>query len=45
MALPSIPLIPPRDLPELFGEIDISLFDQLLKGRLTPGMRLLGWLP
>jgi tellurite methyltransferase len=41
MALPSIPLIPPRDLPEFFGEIDIYLFDQLLKGRLTPGMRLL----
>jgi SAM-dependent methyltransferase len=41
MALPSIPLIPPRDLPEFFGEIDIYLFDQLLKGRLAPGMRLL----
>jgi SAM-dependent methyltransferase len=26
---------------ELFGEIDIYLFDQLLKGRLQPGMRIL----
>jgi len=29
------------NLPEWFGGIDIYLFDQLLKGRLTPGMRLL----
>lgn len=29
------------NLQELFGEIDIYLFDQLLKGRLTPAMRLL----
>jgi SAM-dependent methyltransferase len=26
---------------ELFGEIDVYLFDQLLKGRITPDMRLL----
>jgi tellurite methyltransferase len=26
---------------ELFGEIDIYLFDQVLKGRLLPGMRML----
>jgi tellurite methyltransferase len=26
---------------KLFGSIDIYLFDQLLKGRLTPGMRVL----
>ncbi|MBI1291265.1 methyltransferase domain-containing protein [bacterium] len=30
-----------RDLPELFGDIDIYLFDQLQKGRFTPGMRIL----
>jgi SAM-dependent methyltransferase len=29
------------DLRALFGGIDIYLFDQLLKGRLTPGMRVL----
>ena len=29
------------DLQELFGGIDIYLFDQLLKGRLVPGMRIL----
>lgn len=29
------------DLRKTFGSIDIYLFDQLLKGRLTPGMRVL----
>ncbi len=29
------------DLHEQFGDIDIYLFDQLLKGRLRPGMRVL----
>jgi SAM-dependent methyltransferase len=29
------------NLQELFGNIDIYLFDQLLKGRLAPGMRVL----
>ena len=29
------------DLQEQFGEIDIYLFDQLLRGRLVPGMRVL----
>ncbi len=29
------------DLREWFGDIDIYLFDQLLKGRLTPSMRVL----
>ena len=29
------------NLQELFGSIDIYLFDQLLKGRFVPGMRLL----
>jgi len=28
------------DLHDQFGEIDIYLFDQLLKGRITPGMRI-----
>ena len=28
-------------LPEQFGQIDIYLFDQLLKGRISPGMRIL----
>lgn len=30
-----------KDLQDTFGSIDIYLFDQLLKGRLTPGMRVL----
>jgi tellurite methyltransferase len=34
-------LLPPSALPEFFGSIDIYLFDQLLKGRFTPGMRIL----
>jgi SAM-dependent methyltransferase len=29
------------ELQEQFGEIDIYVFDQLLRGRLTPGMRVL----
>jgi tellurite methyltransferase len=29
------------NLPEQFGEIDIYLFDQLLKGRFSPGMSIL----
>src|SRR5687768_1518603 len=31
----------PADLRERFGDIDIYLFDQLLKGRFAPGMRVL----
>ncbi|MEK6280732.1 MAG: class I SAM-dependent methyltransferase [Acidobacteriota bacterium] len=31
----------PINLQELFGGIDIYLFDQLLKGRIVPGMRVL----
>ena len=31
----------PIDLQEWFGGIDIYLFDQLLKGRILPGMRVL----
>ena len=34
-------LLPPSELPPFFGSIDIYLFDQLLKGRFTPGMRIL----
>lgn len=30
------------DLRKQFGEIDIYLFDQILRGRIVPGMRLLG---
>jgi tellurite methyltransferase len=30
-----------RDLPEDFGDIDIYLFDQLLRGRIVPGMRII----
>lgn len=30
-----------RTLQEQFGQIDIYLFDQLLKGRIRPGMRIL----
>jgi len=29
------------DLREQFGQIDIYLFDQLLRGRISPGMRIL----
>src|ERR1041384_2039653 len=29
------------DLREQFGDIDIYLFDQLLRGRIAPGMRVL----
>jgi SAM-dependent methyltransferase len=36
-----VTLLPPPELSQFFGQIDIYLFDQLLKGRLTPGMRLL----
>ena len=31
----------PHKLREYFGDIDIYLFDQLLKGRIRPGMRIL----
>lgn len=34
-------LLPPSELQQFFGQIDIYLFDQLLKGRLAPGMRIL----
>jgi tellurite methyltransferase len=41
-AVPAIILmISPFDLQEWFGGIDIYLFDQLLKGRFVPGMRVL----
>jgi tellurite methyltransferase len=33
--------MPKSTLQEQFGQIDIYLFDQLLKGRITPGMRIL----
>ena len=33
--------VPKPTLQEQFGQIDIYLFDQLLKGRITPGMRIL----
>src|ERR1700690_747193 len=33
--------MPVSTIQELFGQIDIYLFDQLLKGRISPGMRLL----
>jgi tellurite methyltransferase len=31
----------PTDLTRLFGDIDIYLFDQILRGRVAPGMRVL----
>jgi len=34
-------LLPPDELGHFFGAIDIYLFDELLKGRFQPGMRLL----
>src|SRR5579864_2584290 len=33
--------MPAPTLQEQFGQIDIYLFDQLLKGRISPGMRIL----
>ena len=33
--------MPTPTLQEQFGQIDIYLFDQLLKGRITPGMQIL----
>jgi len=30
-----------NDLLEQFGEIDIYVFDQLLRGRIAPGMRII----
>ncbi len=33
--------MPPLTLQQQFGQIDIYLFDQLLKGRISPGMRIL----
>jgi SAM-dependent methyltransferase len=32
--------MPPTDLESQFGRIDIYLFDQLLRGRIRPGMRV-----
>ena len=32
--------MPPTNLHEQFGHIDIYLFDQLLRGRIAPGMRI-----
>src|SRR5216684_6634918 len=38
---------PPAELHSRFGDIDIYLFDQLLRGRITPGLRVVdagcGW--
>ncbi|HLK64775.1 MAG TPA: class I SAM-dependent methyltransferase [Bryobacteraceae bacterium] len=36
-----MPKMPMPTLQEQFGQIDIYLFDQLLKGRISPGMRIL----
>jgi len=35
--------MPAPTLQEQFGQIDIYLFDQLLKGRIAPGMRIGSW--
>ncbi len=37
----STPVPDPIDLPDLFGPIDVYLFDQLLRGRIAPGARVL----
>ncbi len=34
-------MIAPTNLNEMFGQIDIYLFDQLLRGRIPPGSRIL----
>src|SRR5579871_103254 len=36
-----MPKMPMPTLQEQFGQIDIYLFDQLLKGRIAPGMQIL----
>ena len=36
-----MPKMPSSTLQQQFGQIDIYLFDQLLKGRISPGMRIL----
>src|SRR3954452_8923776 len=36
-----MPMTPVPTLQQEFGQIDIYLFDQLLKGRISPGMRIL----
>ncbi len=41
MQLASDSLTDAEDLRRVFGPIDIYLFDQLLRGRITPGMRVL----
>src|SRR5215216_3477234 len=38
-ACPRVPMT--TDLRKEFGDIDIYLFDQLLRGRIAPGMRVL----
>src|SRR5215475_8452758 len=37
---PSTIVMTPADLESQFGQIDIYLFDQLLRGRIRPGMRV-----
>ena len=32
--------LPPSPLRQQFGDLDIYLFDQLLRGRIVPGMRI-----
>jgi tellurite methyltransferase len=39
--MPRLPHSSMTDLQEQFGQIDIYLFDQLLRGRIRPGMRVL----
>jgi SAM-dependent methyltransferase len=41
MRAESTPVPEPIDLPELCGPIDVYLFDQLLRGRIAPGMSVL----
>jgi SAM-dependent methyltransferase len=41
MRAQSTPVPEPIDLPELCGPIDVYLFDQLLRGRIAPGMSIL----
>ena len=41
MGVSFLPMTSSVNIQELFGGIDIYLFDQLLKGRIVPGMRVL----
>ncbi|MDQ6676221.1 MAG: class I SAM-dependent methyltransferase [Acidobacteriota bacterium] len=40
-SIPASPITRPANIKDQFGDIDIYLFDQILRGRIVPGMRIL----